>query len=63
MRNLGYGKGYRYAHSYPQAYTSQEYLPDKLRGRIYYHPTDRGFEKTIGSRLLAWRKLKEKKRE
>ena len=63
MKNLGYGKGYRYAHSYPQAYTRQEYLPDKLRGRIYYHPTDRGFEKTIGSRLLAWRKLKEKKPE
>jgi putative ATPase len=61
MKKLGYGKGYRYAHSYPGGYTHQEYLPEKLKGRIYYHPTDRGFEKAIGDRLLKWRKLKEKK--
>jgi putative ATPase len=61
MKRLGYGKGYRYAHSYPEAYTRQEYLPEKLKGRVYYHPTDRGHEKTIGDRLLKWRKPKEKK--
>ena len=63
MKKLGYGKGYRYAHSYPGAYTRQEYLPEKLKGRVYYHPTDRGFEKTIGDRLLKWRKPKKKKAE
>jgi putative ATPase len=61
MKKLGYGKGYRYAHSYPGGYTHQEYLPDKLKGKIYYHPTDRGFEKGIRDRLLKWKKLKEKK--
>ncbi len=61
MKKLGYGKGYRYAHSYPGAYTRQEYLPEKLKGRIYYHPTGRGFEKTIGDRLLKWRTPREKK--
>jgi putative ATPase len=61
MKKLGYGKGYRYAHSYPGAYTRQEYLPEKLKKRVYYHPTDRGFEKIIGDRLLKWRKPKEKK--
>jgi putative ATPase len=61
MKKLGYGKGYRYAHSYPGGYTHQEYLPEKLKGKIYYHPSDRGFEKAIGEKLFKWRKRKEKK--
>lgn len=55
MKNLGYGKGYRYAHSYPEAYVRQQYLPDTLKGSIYYHPAERGFEKIIGRRLKQWR--------
>lgn len=61
MRRLGYGKGYRYAHHYPLAYAKQEYLPEKLRGRVYYHPSDRGFEKIIIDRLQKWRGLGKKK--
>jgi len=61
MERLGYGKGYRYAHHYPQAYIQQEYLPEKLQRRVYYHPTDRGFEKTIRIRLQKWRGMREKK--
>ena len=59
MKDLGYGKDYKYAHEYKDAYVPQDYLPDKLSGRRFYHPTDRGYEKIIKQRLDAWRKLKE----
>jgi putative ATPase len=55
MSNLGYGRGYQYAHDAPDAQVSQEHLPDALRGRVYYRPTDRGAEKEIASRLAKWR--------
>jgi putative ATPase len=58
MKDLGYGKNYRYAHNYEGGFTPQEYLPDKLRGNIYYTPTDRGYEKDIRKRLERWRRLK-----
>ena len=61
MGKLGYGKDYRYAHNYPGAYIKQEYLPEKLRGKVYYHPADRGFEKTIKDRLQKWRGAGKKK--
>jgi putative ATPase len=60
MKDLGYGKDYRYAHDYEDAYIPQDYLPDKLKGRFYYRPTDRGYEKIIRERLEKWRKMKEK---
>jgi len=44
MKDLGYGKGYKYAHDYQNAQVDQEHLPEALRGRVYYEPTDRGFE-------------------
>jgi len=47
MKDLGYGKGYKYAHDYKGAYTSQEYLPEKLKGRRFYFPSDRGYEKKL----------------
>ncbi len=56
MRELGYGKTYRYAHDEPYAYAAGEnYFPDNLPPRTYYHPTDRGLEKQI-SEKLAWLK-------
>jgi len=58
MKNLGYGRGYKYAHDFPDAHVPQEYLPDRLRGQIYYNPTNRGYEKIIGDRLAQWRKLR-----
>ena len=61
MKTLGYGKGYRYAHNHPSAYTRQEYLPEKLRGKVYYHPRDRGYEKIIKDRLQKWRTPGKKK--
>jgi len=58
MKSLGYGKGYQYAHDFPEGYSPQEYLPDKLRGTVFYHPTERGHEKAIKARLDKWRTLK-----
>ncbi|MDY6825213.1 MAG: replication-associated recombination protein A [Thermodesulfobacteriota bacterium] len=58
MKDIGYGKGYRYAHDYKDAFAPQEHLPDELAGNIYYHPTDRGYEQTIKARLDKWRALK-----
>jgi putative ATPase len=57
MKDLGYGKNYKYAHNYPDAVVAQAYLPDKLKGRHFYFPTSRGFEKTIKERLDKWRQL------
>ncbi len=56
MKELGYGEGYRYAHDYEEAVVSQEHLPEELRGKRFYEPTDRGYEKMIGERLAWWRK-------
>ncbi len=56
MRELGYSEGYKYAHEYEDAYVEQEYLPESLRGRVYYRPTDRGLEAEIAKRLAAWRR-------
>jgi putative ATPase len=47
MKGLGYGKDYQYPHDYEGALVAQEYLPDELRGRVYYHPSDRGYETRI----------------
>ena len=65
MKELGYHQGYRYAHSSPDAYLPQEYLPDSLRGREFYTPGTFGHEKKIAERLDWWAKLKsgEEKRE
>ncbi len=55
MRALGYGRGYKYPHNFPEALVKQDYLPEKLKGRVFYKPSDRGFEKVLGERLKAWR--------
>lgn len=61
MKNLGYGKAYRYAHDEPEAYAAGEtYLPDELMGRTYYHPTPRGLEAKIAERLAYFRELDKK---
>jgi len=62
MANLGYGKGYQYAHDAPEALVNQEHLPDALRGRTYYRPTDRGAEKDLGARLARWRQWRDRQR-
>jgi putative ATPase len=58
MQELGYGEGYQYAHGVPEAYIPQEYLPDSLRGTVFYEPGPFGFEKDIAKRLAWWNELK-----
>lgn len=60
MRALGYGQGYRYAHSEPQGYAPQEYFPEEVRERDYYRPGSLGYEKKIAERLDWWARLKQR---
>jgi len=55
MRELGYGEGYVYAHDTEDSFVAAENLPEALTGRVYYEPTERGQEVSIGERLRAWR--------
>jgi len=55
MKQLDYGKGYQYAHDEPDAVASMDCLPDNLKGREFYKPTDYGFEKEIRKRLAWWK--------
>ncbi len=57
MKDLGYGRGYRYAHDYADAFTPQDYFPDQLKGTVLYEPSERGYEKEIKRRLDRWRPL------
>jgi putative ATPase len=60
MKELGYGAGYQYAHSVPEAYIPQDYLPDALRDRTFYEPGGLGFEKEVAKRLAWWQALKDR---
>lgn len=62
MKDLGYSRGYKYAHDYEGAYTAQEYLPEQLRERHFYIAQDRGYEKLIKQRLEQWRRRIERDR-
>ena len=54
---LGHGKGYVYPHDDPIGVVAQEYLPESLRGSVYYAPTEHGFEREIGPRLDKLRRI------
>src|SRR2546428_4695103 len=58
MKNIGYGKGYKYAHNFDDRVTDMTCLPDNLAGRTYYKPTDQGFEQRLRLRLDEIRKIK-----
>ncbi len=60
LKELGYGQGYKYAFDSPDAYLPQEYLPESLRGRAWYQPSDFGYEKTVKERMAWWQELKKK---
>src|SRR6184192_806254 len=62
MKELGYGEGYQYAHDAPDARVDQEHLPESLRGRRYYRPTDRGLEAEVAQRLEDWRRWRSEHR-
>lgn len=54
MKDMGYGKDYKYSHNYEGHFDEQEYLPPSLKGRRYYHPGEEGAERQIGRRLSQW---------
>jgi putative ATPase len=55
MKELGYGRDYRYAHSEPDAFVPDRNLPDALGDRVFYEPSERGAEADLAERLRAWR--------
>jgi putative ATPase len=62
MRDLGYGKGYRYAHDFEDHIVDQQHLPEDLLGRRYYAPSDAGYEGEIKKRLELWDKKKKERK-
>ena len=59
MKELGYGKGYEYAHDTEEKLTHMQCMPDSLKDRTYYHPTEQGDEKKAAERLEEIRKFRE----
>jgi putative ATPase len=62
MKQLGYGKDYRYAHDYDEAIIDQEHRPQELAGTKYYTPSDAGYEKQIKERLKLWGEMKKSRK-
>ena len=58
MKAFGYGQGYQYAHDLEAKVADMQCLPDNLKDRVYYHPTDEGVEKRIKARLEEIRQAK-----
>src|SRR5262245_47260326 len=63
MKQVGYGKGYQYAHDLDEKVADMDCLPDNLRGRQYYHPTAEGKEKLLAQRVDEIRRLREEARK
>ncbi len=63
MKAEGYGQGYEYAHDAEDAITGMDCLPESLRGRRFFRPTQRGLERTLSERLDAWIESRGKKRK
>ncbi len=60
MGHLGYGEEYKYSHDFQHHFVEQQYLPDNLKDKIYYRPTENGAEKSIRDRLNAWWKSRKR---
>jgi putative ATPase len=61
MRSEGYGSGYTYDHDAPEAFSGQDYFPEKLGRQTFYHPRERGFERELAKRVEYWQKLRREK--
>jgi putative ATPase len=66
MKQLGYGRGYEYAHDHEDAIVAQSHLPEALEGRVYYEPGEHGFEARLAARLAEledrWREARDRAR-
>jgi putative ATPase len=64
MKTSGYGDGYIYDHDTPEAFSGQEYFPEKIGRQQFYQPVERGFERDLRKRMDYFERLRaEKKRE
>jgi putative ATPase len=63
MKSEGYGRGYSYDHDAEDAFSGQDYFPEALGHKTFYHPPDRGFEREIRKRLEYWAKLRRERSE
>jgi putative ATPase len=64
MKKAGYSRGYCYPHNYPGGWVRQEYLPKRLKSRIFYRPTERGYEAEIRRGMQRrYRKIKPKQHD
>ena len=59
-KGLGHGQGYDYPHQHAGHWTPQQYLPDSLVGKVFYQPSDQGYETQAGERLKRWREAQAK---
>jgi putative ATPase len=60
MKDLGYGKDYRYDHDTEEGFSGQNYFPEAMARRQFYRPFERGFERDLRKRLAYWSKLRER---
>ncbi len=60
MKNLGYGKNYKYDHEFKYNYAGQDFLPENIKDSVYYTPGELGFEKEVKRRMDFWKNLKSK---
>ena len=63
MKQLGYSRGYRYPHNYPGGWVKQDYLPGGLKERVFYRPTERGFEQEIRRRVRSLQRAGARKKK
>ncbi len=61
MGDEGYGEGYKYDHDQPEAFSGQDYFPEKMGRQSYYNPEERGFEREIVKRMEYWAKLRQER--
>ena len=61
MGDEGYGAGYQYDHDQPEAFSGQDYFPEKMGRQSYYSPEERGFEREIKKRMDYWAKLRQER--
>jgi putative ATPase len=58
MKDIGYGKGYRYDHEEEEAFSGDDYWPEEMSAQSFYEPSERGFEAKITERLAYWERLR-----
>jgi len=63
MQQLGYGDGYEYDHDTANGFSGQNYFPDGMARKTFYHPVERGFEREIIKRLNYWNRLRDELRK